>query len=334
MILVILGITATTFYISRGLPGVDPLAAYILPGTQLTPHAIDVLRNQLHLNDPLYIQYFYYFSSLLHGDWGFSRTADQPVSTALFVRLPGTIELSIFAVTLSVLIGLPAGIIAALRQGKVIDKFVGFFSLSGVSLPLFWIGTIFQITFFYYFRLAGLPSFPLSGRVDPAVFLLHPLRQITGLYLLDSLITGNYQFFISSLAHIILPGFTVSLIGLAAIVRTTRASMLETMSQNFIIFAKSKGIRGRALVLRHALRNAIIPVVTTAGTMFGLLLGGSVVVEVVFNWPGIGSLAAQGILNDDTNLMMGFVLVVAFMMVIVNLAVDLLYPLIDPRVKY
>lgn len=270
----------------------------------------------------------------MRGDWGFSRTAAQPVLDALLGRLPATVELAVFAVLLSTGIGVPAGIIAAMRRDRAPDIVVRVISITGISFPVFWLGIILQLVFFYYLGALGLPNLPSRGRIGDLIALQYPVQTVTGFYLVDSLVTGNLPFFVSALRHLVLPAFTLSLISLAAIVRIMRASMLEVLRQDYILLARSKGLPMRTVILRHALRNAITPVLTTAGTTLGILLGGAVVVETVFSWPGIGLLAAQGILNNDSVLVVGFTLFVATMMVLVNLAVDILYAVIDPRVRY
>ncbi len=332
--LVLLGVSVVVFFVLRGMPGVDPLAAYITPGLPISQDALKVLRTELHLDRPLPVQYLYYVAGLLRGDWGYSRTAAQPVLDALLGRLPATIELAVFAVLLSVVIGVPAGIVAALRKDRAADVAVRVVSVTGVSLPVFWLGIILQLVFFYYLGQLGLPNLPSRGRVGDLVALATPVRTVTGFYLIDGLIGGNLPFFLSALRHLCLPAFTLSLISLAAVVRIMRASMLEVLRQDYIQLARSKGLPRRTIIFRHALRNAITPVLTTAGTTLGLLLGGAVVVETVFSWPGIGRLAAQGILNDDSMLVVGFTLFVATMMVLVNLVVDVLYAVVDPRVRY
>ena len=332
--LVLLGVSMVVFFVLRGMPGVDPLAAYIAPGLPISQEALDALRRELHLDEPLPIQYFYYVSNLLRGDWGYSRTAAQPVLPALLGRLPATVELAVFAVLLSTGLGVPAGIVAAMRKDRAPDVAVRIVSITGISFPVFWLGIILQLVFFYYLGQLGLPNLPSRGRVGDMVALLDPLAPVTGFYLIDSLIRGNLLFFTSALRHLVLPAFALSLISLAAIVRIMRASMLDVLRQDYILLARSKGLPTRIVILRHALRNAITPVLTTAGTTLGILLGGAVVVETVFSWPGMGSLAAQGILNNDSILVVGFTLFVATMMVVVNLVVDVLYAVVDPRVRY
>ena len=332
--LVLLGVSILVFVLLRGMPGVDPLAAYITPGLPMSPEALKSLRDELHLEQPLPVQYVYYVADLLRGDWGYSRTAAQPVIQALIERLPATVELAVSAVLLSTAIGVPAGIVAALRRNRAPDIAVRVVSITGISFPVFWLGILLQLLFFYYAGQMGLPTLPSRGRVDDLVALEYPLDPVTGFYLIDSLIRGNLPFFLSALRHLVLPAFTLSLIGLATVVRIMRASMLEVMRQDYILLARSKGLPLRTVLLRHALRNAITPVLTTAGTTLGILLGGAVVVETVFSWPGVGRLAAQGILNNDSVLVVGFTLFVATMMVLVNLVVDLLYAVVDPRVRY
>jgi peptide/nickel transport system permease protein len=332
--LVLVGVSIVVFVLLRGMPGVDPLAAYISPGLPISAEALQNLKEELHLDQPLPVQYSYYVADLARGDLGYSRTAAQPVLDALLGRLPATIELAVAAVTLSLSIGVPAGIVAALRKDRAPDIAVRVISTTGISFPVFWLGIILQLVFFYYLGQLGLPNLPSRGRIDDLVSLEYPVTDITGFYLVDSLFTGNLPFFVSALRHLVLPAFALSLISLATIVRIMRASMLEVLRQDYILLARSKGLPARTIVIRHALRNAITPVLTTAGTTLGILLGGAVVVETVFSWPGVGLLAVQGILNNDSVLVVGFTLFVATMMVLVNLVVDILYAVVDPRVRY
>ena len=332
--LVLVGVSIVVFVLLRGMPGVDPLAAYIAPGLPISPEALRQLKEELHLDQSLPVQYAYYVADIVYGDWGYSRTAAQPVLDALLGRLPATIELAFAAVALSLSIGVPAGIVAALRKDRAPDIAVRVVSITGISFPVFWLGIILQLVFFYYLGQLGLPNLPSRGRIDDLISLQFPLTDITGFYLADSLLTGNLAFFASAVRHLVLPAFALSLISVATIVRIMRASMLEVLRQDYILLARSKGLPVRTIVIRHALRNAISPVLTTAGTTLGILLGGAVVVETVFSWPGMGLLAVQGILNNDSLLVVGFTLFVATMMVLVNLVVDILYAVIDPRVRY
>src|SRR5207237_5490493 len=217
------------FFVLRGMPGVDPLAAYIAPGLPMSQDALASLRRQLHLDEPLPLQYVYYVANLLKGDWGYSRTAAQPVLDALLARLPATVELAVAAVLLSTALGIPAGIVAALRKDRAADVAVRVVSITGISFPVFWLGIILQLVFFYYFGQLGLPNLPSRGRVEEIVALVNPLAPVTGLFLVDSVVRGNVPFFVSALRHLVLPAFALSLISLAAIVRIMRASMLEVL---------------------------------------------------------------------------------------------------------
>ena len=278
--LVLLGVSIVVFALLRGMPGVDPLAAYITPGLPISAEALQSLKQELHLDQPLPVQYAYYVADLVRGDWGYSRTAAQPVLGSLLGRLPATIELAIAAVTLSLGIGVLAGIVAAIRKDRAPDIAVRVLSITGISFPVFWLGIILQLVFFYYLGQLGLPNLPSRGRIDDLVSLEYPLTDVTGFYLIDSLIGGNLPFFVSALRHLVLPAFALSLISLATIVRIMRASMLEVLRQDYILLARSKGLPARTIIIRHALRNAITPVLTTAGTTLGILLGGAVVVEI------------------------------------------------------
>src|SRR5262249_26169779 len=210
--LVLIGVSMVVFFVLRGMPGVDPLAAYIAPGLPISQDALTLLRKDLHLDEPLPIQYLYYVANLVRGDWGYSRTAAQPVLEALLGRLPATVELAVCAVLLSIGFGVPAGVIAALRKDRAPDVALRVLSLTGISFPVFWVGIILQLVFFYHLTALGLPSLPSRGRVDEQVALQHQLGAVTGLYLLDSLARGNVQFLLSALRHLVLPASTLSLI--------------------------------------------------------------------------------------------------------------------------
>ena len=329
----LVGITLLTFILSHAVPA-DPVTANLGDAASANPAIVAAFKHEWGLDKPLYEQYGIYLWRLLHGNLGVSISTRQPVVTDLHQRLPATVELAVAAVLLSTAIGVPAGIVAAVRRDHAPDIAVRVVSITGISFPVFWLGILLQLVFFYYAGQMGLPTLPSRGRVGDLVALEYPLVPVTGFYLIDSLLRGNLPFFLDALRHLVLPALTLSLIGLATVVRIMRASMLEVLRQDYILLARSKGLPLRTVLLRHALRNAITPVLTTAGPTLGILLGGAVVVETVFSWPGIGRLAAQGILNNDVVLVVGFTLFVATMMVLVNLAVDILYAVIDPRVRY
>jgi peptide/nickel transport system permease protein len=295
---------------------------------------IPVLIAHYHLNDPWPIRYGTYVLALVGGDWGYSRSLSQPVLQALEGRFPATGELTLAATLWVIIVGIPFGIISALKNNKLPDHASRLVALTGVSTPVFWLGLLLQLLFFYYFHLLGLPNLPSNGRLDPTLELVHPATQVTGLLVLDSLITGNYIVTEDALVHLILPSFVLGFAQLGIIMRITRSSMLEVLRQDYIILARSKGLSERVVIYRHALKNALIPTVTVAGLAIASLMGGAPLTETVFGWPGMGSLAVTAIGRNDAPLIMGFVLIVALVLVLVNLVVDVFYAYLDPRIKY
>jgi peptide/nickel transport system permease protein len=311
----------------------DPVAAYIGPNTPLAEIAI--IRAEYHLNDPLPVQFFYYLGGLLKGDWGYSRSASLPVTQAIALKLPATAELAITAIIMAVAIGIPVGIQSAVKKDKPADHVLRVFSLSGVSMPVFWFALILQFFLYYELTIAGSPFyFPLSqrGSLDTIQFLT--AHRITGMYMLDSLLLGRFDLFLDSLWHIILPAFTLAFTMLAGISRMMRSSMLEVMRQDYITLARSKGLAERVVIYRHAMKNALIPTVTITGLLFGGLLTGAVLTETIYSWPGIGMWATSAMLTDDMGGIMGFVLLSGFIYAFANLVVDVLYGFLDPRVRY
>jgi peptide/nickel transport system permease protein len=238
------------------------------------------------------------------------------------------------AILWTLVIGIPAGIISALKNNKMPDHISRLVALTGVSTPVFWLGLILQLVFFYYFQQLGLPYLPSNGRVDTALALEHPIIQITGLMVVDTLLTGNWVMFADSIAHLILPSFALGFISLGIVMRIMRSSMLEVLRQDYIVLARSKGLPERVVIYRHALKNAMIPTVTVAGLAIAGLLGGAPLTETVFGWPGIGKMAVDAIGSNDAPLIMGFTLIAAMVLVLANLGVDILYAYLDPRIKY
>jgi len=333
LIPVLIGVSMLTFTLSHVIG--DPIAAYI---TSQDLRLSDVQMQKIvvahHLNDPLYLQYFYYVSDLLHGDWGISRTdSDRPVLVSIQNYFPATAELSLVSMLFALVLGIPIGIISAVRKDKPADHATRVFSLVGVSTPVFWLALILQYVFYYQFKLHNIPSLPASGRVSEFLWLDHPLHVITGMYTIDSLMTGNFPIFFDVLVHLILPGFALSYVFMAVFVRMMRSSMLEVMRQDYITLARSKGLSERVVIYRHALRNAMIPTVTVAGLAFGGLLAGAVLTETVFSWPGVGRWSTSAIVRDDIASIMGFMLIIAIVYMLANLIVDLLYAWIDPRIR-
>jgi peptide/nickel transport system permease protein len=318
----IVGVIVVTFLLTRALPG-DPAAYFAGPAA--TQQAIDDIRHQLGLDRSLPAQFVDYVVNLAHGDLGTSLSTGQPVIAELLTRLPASAELTLFGLVISVAIAVPLGILAATRPGSWIDHLCRIISTAGVSLPTFFTGLLLVYVFYY---LLGLSPAPL-GRLD--IFSSAPPAR-TGFYLIDSLLAGDLQTFRAALAQLVLPALTLGIFSLAPLARMTRASMLAALSSEFVRTARASGLSRRQIVGIYALRNAILPVVTTLGMVFSFLLGANVLVEKVFAWPGIGSYAIEALISSDYAPVQGFVLTMALLYVGLNLIIDVLYGLLDPRV--
>jgi len=318
----LVGVVIITFILTRALPG-DP-AAYFA-GAAATQEAVEQVRKELGLDRPLIEQFFRYVSDLAQGQFGTSITTGQPVLQELVTRLPASIEMIVLALVLSCGVAVPLGVMAATRPGSWIDQLCRLITTAGVSLPTFFTGLV--LAYVFYFLLGWAPS-PL-GRLDP---MFSPPPQITGLYLIDALLIGDLSLWWASLKQLILPTVTMALFVLAPIARMTRASMLAVLSSDFIRTARASGLTSTTVLIRYALRNALLPVVTTLGMVFGFMLGSSVVIEKVFGWPGVGSYAIDALTASDYAPVQGFVLAMGVLFVLLNLAIDVLYTLIDPRV--
>ncbi len=329
---VLLGVTILTFVLTRSLSRVDPIVIYVDLHTPVERYA--QIRAQHGLDRPLYIQYGYYLRDLLRGDLGYARGSGAPVTVMMRRLLPATLELSIVAILFCIGIGVPLGLAAALRHGTRFDHAVRGLSIGAVSLPSFWFGLTAQLLFFYVLRVYGLPHLPSSGRIDESILLDRPLRESTGFLILDSLRQWHLPALQSTRQHLVLPGLTLALFPMGLLVRVVRVATLEVLAKEFVLFARSKGIAGYNLLVQHVLRNALIPVVTALGLITGRLVSGSVIVENVFSWPGLGSWAARSILSNDLAAVMGFVLVVTTAYVLINLLVDISYQWLDPRIRY
>jgi dipeptide transport system permease protein len=319
----IIGVVIVTFLLTRMLPG-DPAAYFAGPAA--TPQAIQEVRVKLGLDKPLIQQFGRYVSDLAHGNLGTSLTTGQPVSTDLRTRLPASAELTLLGLLVSIAIAVPLGILAATRPNSVLDHTCRIISTTGVSLPVFFTGLILIYVFYY---LLGWAPAPL-GRLD--VFYETP-PQVTGFFLIDSLIAGDLPAFVATLKQLILPALTLGVFSLAPIARMTRASMLAVLSSDFIRTARASGLSTWTVIITYAFRNAMLPVITTLGMVFSFLLGANVLVEKVFAWPGVGSYAVEALLASDFAPVQGFVLIMAVMYVALNLMIDILYCLIDPRVR-
>ncbi len=319
----LIGVIIVTFLLTRALPG-DPAAYFAGPAA--TKESVEQIRKSLGLDKPLIVQFGSYVSELARGNLGNSLTTGQPVLTEIKNRLPASAELTLFGLILSIVIAVPLGILAAVKQGSWIDHTCRIVATAGVSLPVFFTGLLLVYVFYY---ILGWSPAPL-GRLD--VFASPP-TQITGFYLIDSLLTGNWSAFRSSLNQLLLPGLTLCIFSLAPIARMTRASMLTVLASEFIRTARASGLDSRTVIITYAFRNAMLPVVTTLGMVFSFLLGANVLVEKVFAWPGIGSYAVEALISSDFAPVQGFVLTMAILYVALNLLIDLLYGVIDPRVR-
>jgi ABC-type dipeptide/oligopeptide/nickel transport system permease component len=257
----------------------------------------------------------------------------QPVVNVIAQLFPATAELALVATFLQIIIGVPLGILSAVRKDKIADHLTRIIALTGVSIPVFWLGLLMQYTFSYSFNLAGLPTLPSTGQVDQFVLAAHPIHTLTGMLLPDSILNLNWPVFSSAVVHIIMPAITLAFTGIGLITRITRSSMLEVLKQDYITLAKSKGLPQRVVIYRHALRNAIIPTLTITGISVGYTLAGAPLTETVFAWPGIGRWAAFAITSNDYAGIMGFVIITGIVFVMVNLIVDISYSLFDPRIR-
>lgn len=319
----LIGVVIVTFLLTRALPG-DPAAYFAGPAA--TKEAIEQIREKLGLDKPLIVQFGRYVSDLARGELGNSLSTGQPVSTEIRTRLPASAELTLLGLLLSVSIAVPLGIIAATRPGSIVDHACRVVATAGVSLPVFFTGLILVYVFYY---LLGWAPAPL-GRLD---IFYSPPPHVTGFYLIDSAIAGDWEVFRASLKQLVLPALTLGIFSLAPIARMTRASMLAVLASDFVRTARASGLTPFTVIVTYAFRNAMLPVVTTLGMVFSFLLGANVLVEKVFAWPGIGSYAVEALIASDFAPVQGFVLTMAIMYVAINLLIDILYGLIDPRVR-
>jgi peptide/nickel transport system permease protein len=319
---VLLCVSMLVFGFLRLIPG-DP--ALVMLGERATPANIARVREQLGLNKPLYEQYLTFLGNALRGDLGRSVLRQEPVTQELLRRFPATIELALAALLFAIAVGIPAGVISAVRRGSWFDSSSMLVALTGVSMPIFWLG----LMLIYLFAVV-LHLLPTGGRLDAGT----QLAPITNLVLVDSLLRGNIPVFIQGFRHLLLPALALGTIPMAIIARMTRSSMLEVLGQDYIRTAHAKGLMARTVVVRHALRNAWLPIITVVGLQVGLLLSGAILTETVFSWPGIGRWLVDAIYARDYPIVQGVTLVIALIFVVVNLSVDILYALVDPRIRF
>lgn len=325
----LLGMMLILFTLSRVIPE-DPARMWVgLKAKTIDPTLIDKIREKYYLNEPIYIQFFYYLRDLSHGDLGISPITNLPVAKELAAYLPNTAELAIAGIIISIAMGIPLGILAAIKKDKPPDHVTRIFALIGIATPGFWLALILQLIFYY--NLGWLPE--PGGMITNTIASKYPIQQITRLGILDALITGNWPALTDQLKHIILPAFSLSIGAVAVISRMVRSSVLEIMGSNYIRTARAGGLPERVVIYRHILRNALIPSTTVIGAMIAGMLSGAVIVESVYYWPGIGRYATQALFNFDFPAIMGFAIIMGIIYIFCNLIVDLLYGLLDPRIR-
>jgi peptide/nickel transport system permease protein len=318
----LLGISVAVFLMVQMVPG-DP--AQVMLGERATPESLDLLRKNLGLDQPLHVQLGRYLYGLATGDLGRSIKSRAPVSEELTARFPATFELTMVSMIFACAVGLSVGVLSAVRRGTLLDAVGTTASLAGVSMPIFWLGLLMIIAF-----SVQLGLFPVSGRVGAFTYIPH----LTGLLLVDSLLAGDLVAFGDVLHHLVLPGVTLGTVPAAVIVRMTRSSVLEVIQEDYVRTAWAKGLPERVVIVRHAFRNASIPVLTVISLQFGYLLGGAIITETIFAWPGIGRWLLLAVHARDFPAIQGGVLVVATTFVTINLLADLLYAWLDPRISY
>ena len=318
----LLGVSIVVFFMVRAIPG-DP--AQLLLGQQATQEQVQQVRQNMGLDKPVIVQYGIFLADAVRGDLGDSIVSGRPVTTELFERFPATLELTLFAMFVAIIVGVPVGVISAVKQYSWLDKATSVLALTGISMPIFWLAMILIVVFF-----VNLGWLPFPGRLGTG----YAVTSITGLVLVDSLLTLNFPAFWDGLKHLIMPAIALGTIPMAIITRMTRSSMLEVMGEDYVRTARAKGVVPWRVVFKHALRNAMLPTVTVIGLQVGLLMGGAVITETIFSWPGIGQIAYQSIYQRDYAMVQGVVLYGAALFVLVNLLVDILYAVLDPRVRY
>lgn len=322
-VLIILGASVAVFFFSRVAPA-DPVRMAVgLDADQIT---VERYRREWGFDRPVWEQYARYLRGLLRGDLGRSLSSQQPVLNDIKRYYPATVELALFAMLLYLALSIPLGSIAGMTAKPKVDAFIRITSLAAYSLPPFWLGLLLQIEFY-----ANLRLLPAIGRISPVI---DPPTPFTGLYLVDSLIAGNIPAFVSALKHLLLPALTLALAQTGLLIRLLRVSVLDVKGKAYVTTARAKGLGGRRVYVRHVFRNAMLPVLTMTGIQLGWLLNGTVVVESIFGWPGIGRYAVDSILNFDYSPVMAVALIATVVFVLLNLLVDLLYTVVDPRIGY
>lgn len=319
----VIGVIVISFVLTRALPG-DP--AVYFAGEAADADSIAQVRESLGLDKSWPEQFWIYVVNLVNGNLGVSASTGQPVLEDLARRLPASLELTLLGLGLAILVAVPLGVLAATKPGSIVDHLCRLFVTAGVSLPTFFTGLF--LIYVFYFLLGYAPS-PI-GRLD-IIFLSPP--HVTGFYTIDAVIAGDWEVFRAALAQLVLPAVTLALFALAPIARMTRGAMLNALASDYVRTARANGLSGRTVLITYAFRNAMLPVMTTLGMVFSFLLGANVLVEKVFSWPGIGSFAIEALVASDYAAVQGFVLCMALLFVALNLVIDILQTLVDPRVQ-
>jgi ABC-type dipeptide/oligopeptide/nickel transport system permease component len=320
---VLVGVILLTFLVSHVVVA-DPARAWA--GMKASPQTVDAIRLKYHLNEPLLTQFGYYVLQLASGNLGTSPVTGHSVLEDLVTYFPATIELAVTAILLVIVLGIPFGVISAVHKDHAPDHALRLLSLAGVSSPPFLAALLLQLVGFYYLRI-----FPLSGRIDPE--LIMPPR-VTGFLTIDSLLSGNLVVFGSALLHLALPAMALAFLSWGFVVRLLRSSMLDVLNNDYVRTARAKGLKETIVIYKHALLNALLPTTTVVGYIFAFMLGGSVVVEYIFSWPGIGRYAANAIINLDFPAIMGTTVVYTLTVLLINFLVDVAYAVLDPRIRF
>ncbi|HKZ23340.1 MAG TPA: ABC transporter permease [Thermoplasmata archaeon] len=334
LIPVLIGVSIITFTLSRSIG--NPAAVYIDERCSANPRCVESVIERFGFNQPIWVQYVRYMQGLLTGDLGYSRTAVLPVSEAIMQKFPATFELASASMILAVILGIPLGVLSATRRDRPVDHGARIFALSGVSVPVFWLGLMLKYTLYYlpvvYF---GSSFLPVTGRHSPTEYGVPgaPVPEVTHFYVVDAILSARLDGLWDAISHLILPSITLTYVTMALITRMMRSSMLEVMNQEYIKTARSKGLSEKVVIRKHARRNALIPTTTVIGLAFGGLLSGAVLTETIFDWPGLGQWSASAIVNLDGAAIMGFTLLAAVTYVLANLFVDILYAYLDPRIR-
>jgi peptide/nickel transport system permease protein len=319
---IMLGVAVIVFIFMRLTPG-DPVDIMMGQGGSISAGELENLRREFHLDEPIATQLWYFLRDVVQGDLGYSYIKKQPVTILISERLPATMELALGALFVALVVAFPIGIISAVRQNSLLDRLSMASAFVGISMPSFWLGIVLILLFAVQLRWL-----PVQGRLAYQV----ELQTVTGFYVLDSLLTGNWPALWSSLRHLLLPSITLGAAVAAIVARVLRSSILEILRTDYVKLARAKGAPESRVVLVHALRNALIPTITVVGLQVGVLLGGNMIVEAVFGWPGLGRLVVEAIFNRDFPLVQGAVMVYAFTFVIANLIVDVLYTVLNPKI--